>query len=101
MYRFHVTSTNCDVTHSEVMHRHNSEIKNALVFRRSKLLSLKLLSCKLFFMPGEDKNFDGSLVMLFRAYEELQTKIKTLASRFKVHLFHTISRFIYFTLMLG
>ena len=40
-----------------VTHSHNSEIQNALVSKRSTLLS---------FMPDEDENFRGSLVVDFR-----------------------------------
>ena len=50
------------------MHRHNSEIQNALVSKQSMLLSCKIVN-KIniqSLMPDEDKNFGGALVLDFR-----------------------------------
>ena len=52
-----------------VTHRHNSELQNALVSKRSPLLSCKIVNRYINIprlMPDEDKNFGGALVLDFR-----------------------------------
>ena len=59
------------------MHRHNSEIQNALVSKRSMLLSWKIVNRYKTgtLLRDENKNFDSSLILDFRiSWRHVQAK---------------------------